>query len=265
MRKIISFLLFLDLLLLAFKAPSSFAQSPLPFKDAAKIIFGIGGESQDTEPAPGPRPEGFVYYCQYGGVNANGGLISSQRGKWDYGSCSIQGSGCGPTSVAMILSTYGSAFTPTAISKDWGGIGCSEKTQMQTHDVTDMDAWLDQRGFRLGAEMFSYDEPHIIFLNRVEKFFSDNAGKNYYIVAGAPVKINTNSGLVGPWGHWFVITGIDPATKDLFVMDPTFCEGDHIGGARKLRDVNNFNGGSVGTNPKSGYTGWFGAWPITPK
>ncbi len=52
MRKVLSFLLFLDLSLIAFRAPFVFAQSPLPFKDSAQIIFGAGGVG--TEPNPGP-------------------------------------------------------------------------------------------------------------------------------------------------------------------------------------------------------------------
>ncbi len=273
MKKIVTVLLFLNALLIAFNAPSVFAQQ-LPFKDSQTTIVGKGDSG--IEPNPGTRPPGFVFYCQYGGVNSNGNL--NDRWSWNVPpqylppdniapTCNIEHQGCGPTSIAMILSSYGSTYTPTEIATQ-RNIGCTDGTA--THHITDMDSWLDARGFRLGPAMFDYGS-HKLNLADIENFFSKNAGKGYYILGGASVRINTSSGLTSDSNHphLFVITGVDPATGDLSAMDPTFCEGGNIGGARKIKEPNNFTlttpGPTVGCNPDTNYCGWFIAFPITPK
>ena len=82
------------------------------------------------------------------GINSCGinKVFYSQADPLYQNSCDMTGSGCGPTSMAMILSSFGDTITPTAMDdvfRQRGWRGCGSGSTM----VTAITTYLPERGY----------------------------------------------------------------------------------------------------------------------
>lgn len=130
----------------------------------------------------------YVFYCQ---------------GDPRWGNyCSMAQAGCGPTTMAMIFSSYGDTLTPLQMDRDifqkrgWRACG-DNVSYMQTAIQT----LLPENGYEYHALGAPLD------LTRAQEYL--NAG---YLIIGST------------FGHIFVIDGVDVANQTLRLRDPGRCE-----------------------------------------
>ena len=226
-----------------------------------------GGGTPPIDTGTPPPQGGFKFYCQYGEVDARGNL--TKRGSWNYGSCSIDGGGCGPTTLAMILSSFGFRITPDEVSKQNRQIGCSVNRGTFTQDFSNFIVpWLKSNNFLVAGSLsdtqWSPDLSHYRGTLRLPTI-KNYIDQGYLIYGGANVQWAESGGLTSGYdGHAFMITGVDLATNSLTVYDPTFCEGPGLPReVRVLRNVNNFSTGDVRCDSNKN-CGWSVAYAIKP-
>ncbi len=186
-------------------------------------------------------PKGNIkFYCQY-------------DTKWTSRECNITSFGCDPTSLAIILGSFGDPETPKSVATKNGGIGCSDgTTKNQTIEAL---RWVKGLGYKVaGLDPNEDNSGYLIndsgdfnFL-RAKKFL--DAG--YLIHAGAVVTFKSNG--IKRGGHSFVITDVNPGSKEIATYDPTECFRDSDSG---FRTINPSDIGGDGT----GNT-WFWAFPV---
>jgi hypothetical protein len=130
---------------------------------------------------------GYVFYCQ---------------GDPRWGStCDLGRAGCGPTTMAMILSAFGDTIIPP-----------------------DMDKIFQQRGWRTCGDNVSYMQAAV-------QAYLPEMGYEYHAL-GVPLNLNRaqeylNAGylIIGStFGHIFVIDGVNPSDNTLRLRDPGRCE-----------------------------------------
>ena len=165
-----------------------------------KLIGGVGDsqENQQTMNAgfggsiTGETANGFPYYKQYDDRWANTAYGSSGT---------IKSSGCGPTSMAMVLKSYGQNVTPV-----------------------DTAAWSQKNGYRVEGNGTAWG-----FFNAIGKTaglttsqFSGTDQAKQYLAQGIPVIGSMKPGDFTKGGHFLVFSGInndqvtvnDPASED---------------------------------------------------
>lgn len=158
-------------------------------------------------PVPYTQPSGnYVYYSQ------------KDYKTTPYGAgCTIYDSGCGPTTLAMILSTYlGSNWTPPVVAST-----LLSSQSCQTYPSALITA-LNQEGFN-ARWLFSTD-PQI--MTDAQKTTIRNKIRNdrAIIVAGANLSWLDKYGVLQSTGHYFWITDIDE-NGTIYVMDPWYGAG----------------------------------------
>lgn len=171
------------------------------------------------------------FYCQYGKVNANGVLTDSEY--WNTPTCNIKGYGCGPTSIAMIMTTQGVTKTPTEVAIGGNKQGCGGPYGGTTASEVknDFAPYLRNNGFTITGNLVSGGNLNI---DSVKKFLDSG----YLILGGALMRYNSGGYKLG--GHAFVLSGYKNGSVDDFIAyDPTFCTRSATGGERVLDDVNN--------------------------
>lgn len=223
---------------------ASYAQSQQTVETA------IGTVAPDGE---GGSNAGRVYFfCQYGAVNQRGVLRSrctwniqpGTSGYCSYGNpppssnqCDIAGTGCGPTSFAMIMSTLGDRQTPTQValaSNKYAGCG-GQYGGTDWNDIWyKLRPWMERKGFTITGNLVSGGK---INAEAARRYLD----RGYLIVGGAYVRYMRMEGWGSTYeGHAFVVSGYNISNPNTFEgYDPTFCEGDGFGGFRTYSDVNN--------------------------
>jgi len=211
---VLSFLIFLCL------GTFAIAQQLPSTKDTALTVVGKGGTISNPS-APGS----YVFYCQW-------------RGGWSDSSCHINHAGCVPTSIAMIMSTFGDTqWTPRTVADANGGKGCNLPGTVFGR----FRSFLEDHGYTI-ADSVAHGGKFDVELAR--KWLSEG----YIIEAEANIVSHSYSG-----GHGFVITAIDE-NGNASVLDPNFCRGNEKG--RRTFNVGRIEYPLIGNNP------WGGAHPI---
>lgn len=168
----------------------------------------------------------FNYYCQY----------SSQ---WQSPSCDIAGNGCGPTSMAMILSTFGDTkYTPTYTSHNvMGNQGCGYPTKCSSGGTYNLlNSCEDFVWTNLANLGYVKGYPVAKWNGQLDtKLAKDYIDKGYLLMSGADLYFATWQSL-HHGGHSFVIANVDPAAKTALAYDPTFC-GNEPGYTTKSRTL----------------------------
>ena len=230
----------LGLFLYLFSGNNVFAQSIQTVQTTVGTVAG-GGE--------GGLAGGKVhFYCQYGKVNSSGvrtefAFWNIQQGK-SFSDCNIQtsnqcdivGCGCGPTSIAMIMTTQGKPKTPTEVALGIHREGCGGANSGLTgSEITAyVTPFLKRNGFTITGNLVSGGNLNI---SAAKKYLDSG----YIILGGGYVRFITG-GRYFLGGHAFVVSGYKDTPANSFdAYDPTFCSADHPGGVRPLYDVNNSN------------------------
>lgn len=184
------FLLFLSVIFIFFTAKPVYAQT------SNQVLFQVGNPT-DPKPNIGTNPSGkFVYYCQ-------------KSPEWNNGNRDMPGSGCGPTSLAMILSSLGvncggQTCTPRVVDDVFASHSTGGVVWRADGSDSHMQLVFESSWFRdLGVTAVPLAVP--LDLKRAQTLLKD-----YYILGS----VND---------HIFVIDQVFPETNEFHMMDPFFC------------------------------------------
>lgn len=206
------------------------------------IVLGGQGAASEVPPAPSPS-------ISPGTVSANVHFYCQYDSHWTSDSCNITSFGCDPTSLAMILSSFGRTdLNPSAVSAQNGNMGCDRNGTNNPQIINSLE-WAKSLGFIVEnsvASVYDFD------VDRAKKFIDTG----YLILGIANVKFKTNA-TPDNGGHSFVITDVDPKLKKLTVLDPTYCSSDSSYEIKVMSVSDIFCDRSLG-----GMCGWLYALPI---
>ena len=167
----------------------------------------------ETTITPPPGMDMFkgnsVFYCQ-----------DDSRWNPPTNGCYVYHDGCGPTSVAMVTSSFGVSYDPLQMSfifKNVGAKSCNFNDESNTNYIE----WLKNNGFEVdelqGSGPFDFNEA---------KKYIDNG----FIIIGssqnAPCPPSPAYGCASGTtsiSHIFVIDGVDVANSTIAVLDPINC------------------------------------------
>lgn len=149
------------------------------------------------------RPN-FVYYCQ---GNTQWARI-----------CDLGGSGCGPTSVAMVLSSFGLNFDPPAVDavfQQKGWRRCGDSPSFMTPALT--SDWLPSLGFRVSGNLV---QGTVLDLVEAQKYIQAGAvivasSREFPCANCKPGKLTVD--------HVFTVDNVDAKLATVSVRDPNNC------------------------------------------
>lgn len=170
---------------------------------------GVTGAPSPCSPTKG----GFVFYCQ-------------ADPQWQSSGCSIDIAGCGPTSLAMIVSTFGLAMNPNqmdSVFQQTGARACGDFGS--SLGVFFKSRWLENNGFEV--QSVNLLPSGFLDLNDAQKYLNPSSG---YLIIGAsngktfPCPPSGWCRVVGAKvDHIFVVDGVDPSANTMSVRDPLNC------------------------------------------
>lgn len=183
------------------------------------VITKVGDPTESPPPLPAN--------CSTSTSNASGSGSFTGSGKFTYycqgdprwaNSCGLGDAGCGPTSLAMIMATFGVQTTPPQVdsvfqSSGWRG-GCSAGSDIYSAINS---SWFKNQGFTVGPNLISGDKPD---LAQIQTYLS----QGYIIILNAfnyPCKGCVNQ--FTPVGHILVVDGVDVAGNRMHTRDPNNC------------------------------------------
>lgn len=171
-----------------------------------------------------PNRTNFVFYCQGNTAWKN--------------NCSIGYAGCGPTSMAMVLSSFGLNMNPVATDQifqknNWRGCG-DFPSYMQP---TIVSSWLPSLGFKVG--------PNIAY----NKILDLRQAKNYldqgFLIIGSSAQFPcANCSSAQLINHIFVVDGVDISSSTVSIRDPNNCsyaDGNDENPAKIIKNVSSFS------------------------
>ncbi len=198
---------------------------------------------------PSPCTKQLKFYCQYDRRKYSNCNVIHYRDGTCYNNncngittCDIVSNGCTPTSVAMVLASFGDTeWNPRNTALVNGGAGCLCGGSGFNRDFS---SWVRTQGYTIGQTLVVQGMP---FKAARAKSLID-AG--YIIIAAADIRYNRSQNKHG--AHAFVITDID-TSGNATVYDPTWCSSD------EEFTVRHFNVFSTGGRP---IYNWFNAYPV---
>lgn len=201
-----------------------------------KVITNLGlGVCQGGGIPPGPTSPNFVYYCQGNTAWAN--------------TCTLGRAGCGPTTMAMILSSFSIPnSTPPEVDRTFSNNGwrtCGNNPTINMPGILN-SSWLSGMGFDTGPNLVNNG----VFNVTQAKDYLD---RGYLIVGSSQAYPCANCRSATTVDHIFAIDAIDlstnPATVD--VRDPNNCsyaDGNDENPSKRVKKVTDFP--------------WYYAYPI---
>lgn len=202
------------------------------------VVINLGGASlagEEVKPSPTTAPLSSVhFYCQY-------------TSSYSTQSCQIQHFGCVPTSLAMILTSFGdTTWDPnkTALENNLMGCGfnCNPDERFcgtdskQAYDAVQKTKSL---GYTVADSLANGQNFDL-------KWAKEYIEKGYLILGGADIFFRIGKTLEDPLlvkgGHSFVIRSVDLQSRTIKTLDPTFCDSDtnYIERTIVLDGVNNW-------------------------
>ena len=198
------------------------------------------GEPQDPAPSCAVTPDStagnFVYYCQ---------------GSTDWqNTCNLGSQGCGPTSMAMIFSTFGVQTDPAQMAQLYSenGLfqaGCSGDAGSTSPDV--VMNWVGKQGFTVGPSLASSGA---LRAEEVKRHLDEG-----YLLLGSSATYPCKWGNCAPGhdtvSHIFVVDSIDLTTQTVRIRDPFNCEYSVAGNKERIDPNHPYN-----------EINWYYAYPI---
>jgi hypothetical protein len=147
-----------------------------------------------TSQKPGDNTSGdFVYYCQQDPKWANICNLGTPQG----------GAGCGPTSLAMVLSTFGTTMTPPEVDNEMRPFRACGYVDSRMQEAL-QSKWLASKGIKTQNLGVGNGKPLDL---QVAKQVLDNGG---LIIGSVDI-------------HIFVVDGVDVEKNTIHVRDPDGC------------------------------------------
>gem|GEM_PF-5065694 len=180
--------------------------------DFLKAFFPAGGSpsgatasgSQTTPNQSISQRSGFVFYCQ---------------GNPEWGNvCSMGTAGCGPTSLAMIISSFGIKMTPPQVDATFRANGWRQCNDADSYTFSAVaGSWLPSLGFTIGKNLV-YNK--ILNLKQAKEYLD----QGYLIVGSSTDFPLVNARRPGTrTGHIFVVDNVDIASATVSIRDPNNC------------------------------------------
>lgn len=197
-----SFILILVFILLLLPI-SSFAQETAT---SNSVTTKVGNPSGGA-----PSSYNFVFYCQ-------GDPRWQSLPQYNLGA-----GGCGPTSVAMVLNSFGVNINPLEVDKEFQSNipplrGYGDGPSYLPNQVA-FGAYLDKKGFTLAPICNGRCTPKAV-LDGVADYTKPDNG---YLIIGSSQTYNCPLNCSKPTPHIFVIDKADVAAKTLNIRDPIDC------------------------------------------
>lgn len=196
-------------------------------------------QPSQTNPIPTNNPNNpdlsgrpnFVFYCQ--------GNIAWKN------TCALGRAGCGPTSLAMVLGSFGVNMNPVSVDQIFkvnGWRSCGDSPSYMTSAIN--SAWLRGLGFKVGPNI-AYNS--ILDLNQAKKYLDEG----HLIIASSRNFPCANCSSAQRIDHVFVVDGVDIASLTVSVRDSNNCSyaaGNDENPSNRIKNVSSF--------------GWLYAYPI---
>lgn len=183
------------------------------------------GEPKGQKPGQSSGDDkGFVYYCQ--------GNTSWQN------SCSLGVAGCGPTSMAMAVSSLGVLMTPQEVDRVYTSQGyrsCGDSPSSQVAAI--QSSWLKGLGLVAGENLV---RGNTIDTGLAQKYLSEG----YFIIASSRAFPCANCKSPGARiDHIFVVSRIDTAAGTVDIRDPNNCsysDGNDENQNSRIKNIGDF-------------------------
>lgn len=221
---------FMALSIFSISAGNTYAQQSVTSNET---VTQVGNPPEDQRPKkpgasipafPGMAGGGigeFVYYCQGNTAWAN--------------SCGLGVAGCGPTSMAMVLSTFGTVMTPPQLDREWGYRACGDVGS--TMEGAIKSQWLKDKGFEHGPGLLQGSHLNA----ELAKQFID---EKYLIIGSSAVFPCANCKTPGATvNHIFVVDGVDVNNGTVDIRDPNNCsytDGNDENQAKRIKNIRDF-------------------------
>lgn len=183
----------------------SFPVQAQTFK-SAQFVTKVG----DAPESEKPQAKGnFVFYCQ-------------ADPKWQ-NSCFMDIAGCGPTSMAMIVSSFGVDMNPVKMDELFrsptGGYARSCSAEGSREEVFIENKWLQNNGFAVQA--IALNSNRTLNLEMAKKFIDSG-----YLILGSSTAYPCPPGGFcrgGTVNHLFTASDVDSTTNTISTRDPINC------------------------------------------
>lgn len=164
-----------------------------------EVTTKVGNAPENERPG---GPANFVYYCQ-------------GDPKWS-NICSLGKAGCGPTSLAMVISSYGVVMTPPQVDdqfrKSWRpscGSGSDEVSAITSQ-------WLSDLGFSHGPNIANGG---VIDTAQLQNYLA----RGYLIIGSSKTFPCANCVSLDVVDHIFVVQQYNPNSNMVYIRDPNNC------------------------------------------
>lgn len=202
-----------------------------------QTVTKVGNAPDDQR--PGGRV-GFVYYCQ-GNTQWRDSQVTP--GCLTYGK-----GGCGPTSLAMVMSSFGNVASPVDVGTQIAAHGlfvCGDGTAMeQLLSNSSAAGFRSQLRIEVGQNLITNGgRGHILDLALAQQQLGPP--NNQLIIASSNEFPCANCNPVGlRVDHIFVVDGVDPQAGTVSIRDPNNCsygDGNDENPSKIIHNVNEFN------------------------
>lgn len=171
---------------------------------------GEGNSSPSATLSPGQKPS-EKFYCQWGQSWSN----------QSYDSGTVGGMGCAPTSMAMILSSFGVNKNPGEVATMFHNNGWDWRPGsglLGTNPWRVTGSWLNSLGLdRAQSDIVNNDQGTSSINLASIKNYTDAGWLLYAAIHGRNLPVPVNG------GHQIVIENADPSSKTVTIRDPNNC------------------------------------------
>lgn len=167
----------------------------------------------------------FVYYCQ--------GNTAWQN------TCSLGQTGCGPSSLAMVLSSFKVTMTPPQVDREFQSHGWRSCGNSPSSMVAALQSqWLKDLGFEVGPNIV---KGSALDMEATEKYLDRFQG---YLIIGSSSQYPCANCIVGSLvDHIFVIDAINRESGTVSIRDPNNCSyanGNDENQTNRIKRANSF-------------------------
>jgi hypothetical protein len=179
---------------------------------------------------PTSQPPGgnFVFYCQWDPQWRSTCVIDKPRcteAIWGGTTCTYKDTACGPTSMAMIMSSLGVPTKPTETGAAFvqnNAFTCEVGSNLS---VVMQSSWFSDKGFMIGPGLI---KPDGLDLSKAKEFLDNN-----YLIIGSLSRY-----IGGKFDHIVVIDKVDLTAGSFRFRDPNNCQQNGEEGSEVLKTNN---------------------------
>jgi len=226
--KIIFLMILLTLISILYRASTVYALTGVTTERVITSVGAPSGPPPIFSPSPNSSSipfESFTFFCQ-------------KDTRWSgtpYACESIAAAGCGPTSFAMVLSTFGKDYNPAQAAKlmsDKGFATCGSGSRMEY--MLQIRSFLNSIGLDPTDALTKSGQ---LDADLADKYLNPRDPKDKYLIIGSSARFPSCN-----CNHIFVVEDYNPDNKTITVRDPVNCTNDgQERAAGRSYPINSFN------------------------